>query len=249
MSTREQLISEIKALQEKIERDKEKGKKSFKIARDKLDESRQQTEKIQNMDLDEVLEGMEGELPDEARKLAKEANDTEKELESLEKSVQKNQENDSLIEQARSNLQVQLKELLHAETREEVLHEIQELSQIPEKIRELKAKLIEMDDTESETAAVKKETETEIEKEIKQMNQRIEAIATDAKGKNDKNYYIIATIHNTLWRLITDSNNEEFYLSHGRSAVWQARSVNTLQATFNTKRVNNNEEPDPRNFD
>ena len=247
MASREQLISEIKKLQEKIESDKERGKKMFNLAKEKLEESRQQTEEIRNRALDEVLVGMEGELPEEVRKLAKEAKETDEELNSLEKSVQKNMKNDSLIEKAQADLKEQLKELLHAETREEIIHEVQELSKIPENIRTLKAKLFEMDDNESENAsAVKQETETEIEKEIKEMNQRIEAIVSDAKTRDNKNYYIIATIHNTLWRLVADSNNEEFYLSHGRSAVWQARGENTV-ATFNEKRENNND-LDPRDF-
>ena len=253
METKEELIEKIKKQEEKIKKDKKAVKKSFNTAKQKLEESREQTEKIKNMELDTVLDGMEGELVDEVRKLCAEAKQLENECLQLEQKAKRNTENGSIISKNQKDFESQLQQILGVRASSEIMSEINRLSEYPQIVSELKKQLIEAQEAaksrnSSQESAPQQEKKTEIEQSIEEMMEKIIPIIEESKTKNKRIHQIVATIYNTLHRILNDPENE-YYAAHARSAVIQARGYGTKEPEFKRETTNNTNVPDPRDYD
>ena len=251
METKEALIAKIKKQQEKIKKDKSTGKKSFNLAKEKLDESREQTKKIQNMELDGVLDGMEGELPDELRKLMIEAKQLENECIELEHSANRNTENGTIIAQNQKDFKGQLVQILGVQSNDKIINEISRLGEYPEIVNQLKTELLDAKENlanQQNSQKDENEEKSPIQESIEEMMDRLDPLIEEAKLKNKDIYRIASTIHNTLHRLVDDPENE-FFAAHARSCVIQARGYGLSDPEFTRSTTNNENTVDPRDFD
>ena len=253
METKEELIAKIQKQEEKIKKDKNAVKKSFNIAKQKLEESREQTEKIRNMELDTVLEGMEGEIVDEVRKLCLEAKQLENECLQLEEKAKRNTQNGSIISKNQKDFEGQLRQILGVQATDEIMKEIDRLSEYPQIVQDLKAQLIEAQEsaksrTGSQTTSSDPQNKSPIEQSIEEMMEKIIPLVEESKTKNKRIHQIVSTIYNTLHRILNDPENE-FYAAHARSAVIQARGYGFKEPDFKRETTNNTNVPDPRDYD
>lgn len=243
---KKQLIEKI--MKKKARRDliRETGKKDFDILTRKLAEARELKQKLTDQEYG-VLEGMTDDKALKVLQLSKEAEKLNEEYESLKNQSKKNEDSKKALQEGMVTFEDTIKMQLNLSNTNEIIPKLNSMKDLQQRKRDLQMKLIKLSEDNQSSTNIEDGPTEKVRQDVRA---EIENFARSARTTNPELAHLLAALHNTLYR-VNGNPNEEYFEVHARSVVYQSRAYGKTAQNppiQQSTRISDNLPPNPRNF-